>query len=39
MTTNAEQTYVVNRQLLADLPDRLVELVHGNQTAPARNDS
>ena len=38
MTTNAEKTHVINRQLLADLPDRLVELVHGNQAAPARNN-
>ena len=39
MTTNAEQTYIINRQLLADLPDRLVELVHRDEAAPARNDS
>ena len=39
MTTNAEQTYVVDGQLLADLPDRLVELVHRDEAAPARNDS
>ena len=31
---NTEQTYIIYRQLLADFPDRLVELVHGNQTAP-----
>ena len=37
MTTNAEQTYVINRQLLADLPDRLVELVDRDEAAPARS--
>ena len=36
MTTNAVKTHVVNRQLLADLPDRLVELVHRDEAAPAR---
>ena len=34
MTTNAEKTYVINGQLLADLPDRLVELVHGDEATP-----
>ena len=31
---NTEQTYIINRQLLADLSYGLMELVHGNQTAP-----
>ncbi len=31
---NAGETHVVDGQLLADLPYRLMELVHGNQTAP-----
>ena len=37
MTTNTEQTHVINRQLLADLPDRLVELVDRDEAAPARS--
>ena len=31
MTTNAEKTYIINRQLLADLSYSLMELVHRDE--------